>query len=224
MRKVAMGMQRQLFCVIGGLVLLTGPVLAQIPPQIEAKLRRTLPPQAGEELIRQLDLARQRGLPLAALEQRALELSLKGLPAEVIVRAVAVSAGRLDSARTALSQAREAKATAEEIDAGAVALGKGLSDSALSDFARSAPTGRSLAVPLLVVASLVDQGVSVDGAVGRVLNGLSGWRSDEELVALALPASEPPYSITAGQVVAAPSVSPRPLVKRGPHLLTGKPF
>src|SRR5262249_39469745 len=180
--------------------------------------RRILPSQAGEELIRQLDLARQRGLPSAALEQRALELSLKGLPAEVIVRAVATSAGRLDSARTALNPARAAKAIAGEMDAGAVALEKGRSGSALSDFARSAPTGRSLAVPLLIVASLVDQGVSVDRAVGRVLNGLSGWRSDEELVALALPSSGPPYSITPGQVAAAPSVSPRPWARRAPRL------
>lgn len=55
----------------------------------------------------------------------------------------------------------------------------------VSQLARSAPSGRSLAVPLFVISSLVDRGLPSDEALRRVLARLEARASDAQLEGLA---------------------------------------
>ena len=57
----------------------SGSVLAQTPENTEVKLARVLPSDAAERVLQRVAEARALGLPAAALEQRALELSAKGV-------------------------------------------------------------------------------------------------------------------------------------------------
>ncbi len=163
-----------------------GSVVAQAPGPSD-KLARMLPVAAAERVQSRVEEARARGLPAATLEQRALELSAKGIAPDRVAEAIDEYAERLDSARLILRASGRGEAADEEIDAAATALRKGLASGALGDLAQSAPSGRSLAVPLLVISSLMDRGLPADAALRQVHARLSAWASDQQLAGLALP-------------------------------------
>ena len=87
----------------------------------------------------------------------------------------------MDIARGALASARASAPAGDEIDAGAEAIRKGVDGSSISFLAKSAPSGRSLAVPLFVIGSLTDRGLSSDDALQRVLARLKARASDSDL-------------------------------------------
>jgi len=57
----------------------------------------------------------------------------------------------------------------------------GVDGAAVSALAQSAPSGRSLAVPLFVIGSLVDRGLPSDEALRRVLERLQARAADADL-------------------------------------------
>ena len=71
-----------------------------------------------------------------------------------------------------------------EIEAGAEAMRKGVEGGSVSLLAKSAPSGRSLAVPLFVIGSLTDRGLTSDEALQRVLTRLQARASDADLESL----------------------------------------
>jgi len=183
-------MRVQLEALFCGTLLLSaqagGSLLAQVPADaVSSRLTRVLPADVADEVRQRIDDARVRGLPADALAARALELSAKGLPPEQVARAVEQQARYLDAARTALVAARRADPQADEIDAGATALRKGVDADAVRDLAASTPSGRSLAVPLLVMSSLVDRGLPADNALRQVLARIQARASDQQLERLA---------------------------------------
>jgi hypothetical protein len=92
----------------------------------------------------------------------------------------------MEKAKDALDDAPgRNKPSAEEIEAGAEALRQGVDGAAVSELAKSAPSGRSLAVPLFVIGSLVDRGLPSDEALARVLARLEARASDRELETIA---------------------------------------
>jgi hypothetical protein len=167
------------------LALESGTLLAQTPVNASSKLARVLPAGVAELVLQRIEDARAHGLPVGVLEQRALELSAKGVAPDRLARAVEDQVERLESARRALAGVGRGDPTEDEIDAAATALGKGVGRSAVSDFAKSAPAGRSLAVPLIVVSSLIDRGLPADDALRRVVARLEARASDRQLEQLA---------------------------------------
>ena len=165
----------------------SGSVFAQTPENAEVKLARVLPGDAVERVLQRVAEARALGLPAAALEQRALELSAKGVSPDRIVRAIDDCTERLDRAQRALRAGRRNEPTDQEIAAGATALQKGISGGALADLAQVSPPDRSLAVPLLVISSLIDRGLPADAALSRVLARLFAHTTDQQLAGLASP-------------------------------------
>src|SRR5882724_637089 len=164
----------------------TEPLAAQARSEdISSKLARVLPGGAADQVLRQIDDARARGLPAAALAARALELSAKGVAPDRIAQAIEDQAGWLEAGRAALTAGGRENAGADEIDAAATALRKGVDGRAVSDFARSAPSSRSLAVPLLIISSLVDRGLPADNALRQVLARVEARASDQQLERLA---------------------------------------
>ena len=85
----------------------------------------------------------------------------------------------MEKAKDALDDKR--KPSSDEIEAGAEALRQGVDGAAVSELAKRAPSGRSLAVPLFVIGSLVDRGLPSDEALARVLAKLQARASDREI-------------------------------------------
>ena len=149
-----------------------------------ARLREVLPADVADRVLARIADARARQLPAAALEQRALKFAAKGVAPRDIERSVGEQADRMEKAKQSLETARAEKPSGDEVEAGAEALRKGVSGSEVSALARSAPSGRSLAVPLYVIGGLMDRGLPSDQALARVQERLQARATDRELESL----------------------------------------
>jgi hypothetical protein len=145
------------------------------------KLREVLPADVADRVLARIAAARARELPAAALENRALKFAARGVPAAEIEKSINAHADRMQSAKGAIERGRGARAQGDEIDAGAEAMRKGVDGAKVSELAKSAPSGRSLAVPLFVIGSLIDRGLPSDEALAKVQERLTARASDREL-------------------------------------------
>lgn len=146
-----------------------------------SRLAEVLPPEALDKVLARIADARARALPAAALEHRALEAAAKGAPAADIERVVAEQADAMGQGKAALARGGRTRPADEEIDAAGTAVRNGVDGSEISELAKSAPSGRSLVVPLAVLTSLSDRGLPSDEALQRVLAKLQARASDHEL-------------------------------------------
>jgi len=166
---------------------------AQAPARdASARLREVLPADVAERVLARIAEARARQLPAEALENRALKFAAKGVDPKNIERSVNEQAQRMESARAALVSGRKQPPAGDEIEAGAEAIRKGVDGAAVALLAKSAPSGRSLAVPLFVIGSLTDRGLSSEQALQRVLERVNARASDTDLESL--PAQLPPQA------------------------------
>ena len=149
-----------------------------------ARLREVLPADVADRVLAKIAAARTRGLPAQALERTALKGAARSVPPAEIERAVAAQEQRLDRAATALERAPNRKASGDEVEAGAEALRQGVDGASVSELAKSAPSGRSLAVPLHVLGSLVARGLPSDQALAAVLERLNARAEDAQLAQL----------------------------------------
>ena len=140
---------------------------------IDTRLEGRLPADAITPVRAIIDSARTRGLPVEPLVSMALEGASRGAPAARIATAVSSLAGRLDAARGALGS----EATETELVAAAGAIRVGVPAAMLRDLRRSQPD-RSVALPLVVLADIVQRGVPVDTA-SSVIMSLSRARMPE---------------------------------------------
>jgi hypothetical protein len=186
----------RLLAALGAATLLAGASLGAQTPANDpsARLRAVLPPDVAERVLARIAEARARELPAAALENRALKFAARGVAPADIERSVSDQVGRMDAAKRALAQARRGRpATGDEVEAGAEAMRQGVDGAAVSALAQSAPSGRSLAVPLYVIGGLTDRGLPSDEALRRVQARLQARASDAELQAM--PGELPPQAV-----------------------------
>jgi hypothetical protein len=169
---------------------------AQAPADPSTRLKQVLPASAAARVLSVIADARARDLPAAALENRALKFAAKGVDADLIVRSVAEQEARMERVRDALQRARPRAPSADEIEAGAEAMRKGVDGARVSALARMAPADRSIAVALYAVGGLVDRGIPSDSALARVEERLSNHASDHELEKL--PVDLPPQAMAHG--------------------------
>jgi hypothetical protein len=164
------------------LVLIGTAATAQTPASDpSARLKEVLPPDVATRVLAVIAKARSRELPAEALQNRALKFAAKGVKPEAIERSVVEQEERMERARESLQQARGHSPDGDEVEAGAEALRKGVDGAKVSELAKSAPAGRSLAVPLYVIGSLVERGLPSDEALKRVLDRLAARASDRDL-------------------------------------------
>lgn len=156
-----------------------------------ARLQALLPADVAARVLERIAAARAQGLPARAVEHRALELTAKGVPPARVELGVNTFANALAQGHTALAQGGVTQPSDAETEAAATALGEGIDGAAVSALARSAPSGRSLAVPLYVLAGLVDRGLPADQALARVQAELAARASDAQLAAATQPAGKP---------------------------------
>ena len=171
--------------------LTTATATAQTPANDpSARLKEVLPSDVATRVLAVIAKARSRELPAEALENRALKFAAKGVKPDAIEKSVIEQEERMERVQDALQKARGHKPAGDEIDAGAEAIRKGVDGAKVSALAKSTPSGRSLAVPLYVIGSLVERGLPSDSALKRVQDKLTARASDRDLenMAAALPA------------------------------------
>lgn len=165
-----------------GMVVVAASAGAQTPANDPSdRLRQVLPADVAQQVLAIIAEARSRGLPAQALENRALKFAANGVDPKKIGKSIADQEDRMEKSKSVLEDARGRKPDNDEVEAAAEALAKGLDGSAVSELAKSAPSGRSLAVPLFVIGSLVDRGLPSDEALQRVLDRLKARASDADL-------------------------------------------
>jgi hypothetical protein len=145
-----------------------------------ARLNEVLPEAVAAQVIQIVTDATSRGLPGAAIATRALEGAAKGRSGEEVRAAAQQLAGDLAAGRSALRHGGRSP-DGSEIEAAAAAMSFGVDGHEVSALASSAPSGRSLAVPLAVIGALVNRGLPSDAALAAVLARLEAHAGNAEL-------------------------------------------
>ena len=194
-----------------------GTAAAQVPAaDPSTRLREVLPADVADRVLARIATARARQLPAEALENRALKFAARGVPAADIERSINEHADRMVQAKEAIENGRGASAEGDEIDAGADVMRKGVAGADVSALAKTAPSGRSLAVPLFVIGSLIDRGLASDDALDRVNERLRARASDRELERLpgsAGKGQDNPNKVRDGMVRRTPPTKGPPVVR-----------
>ena len=154
------------------------------------RLREVLPADVAARVLERIADARAHELPADALEQRALKFAARGIAPADIERTVAEQADRMAAARAALESTRGQKPSDDEVEAGAEAIRQGVDASGVSELAKSAPSGRSLAVPLYVLGNLAASGMPAADALQRVRDRLAARATDDEMEKLPAQAAD----------------------------------
>lgn len=176
----------RLAAFVAALALPASGLGAQVPAKDPSdRLRAVLPADVAERVLARIAEARARELPAQALENRALKYASRGIAPTDIERAITAHAERMNTAKGLLQDGRGQRPAADEVDAGAEALRQGVDGAAVSGLAKSAPSGRSLAVPLFVLGGLVERGLPSDSALARVRDRLTARATDAELESMA---------------------------------------
>lgn len=165
--------------LLSGLALLPALLAAQQSPV--DRLRAVLPSDVADKVIAIVTEATSRGLPGQAIADRALEAIAKGRSGPEVSAAAQALAADLAGAHDALVHAGRTP-DPSEIEAGASAKELGVDGATISALASSAPSGRSLAVPLAVISELVNRGLPSDGALQAVADRLKAHAADADLV------------------------------------------
>jgi len=161
------------------LTLLPASVAAQQDP-IE-RLTEVLPPEVSVQVIERIEDARARELPVQAAANLALEGVAKGRGAEEVLAAVELLVGDMGRAQDAIRNAGRAPEEGE-VEAATAAMRMGVDGSIISELAASQPSGRTLAVPLLVLGGLAERGLPSDQALAAVRDRLAARADDAALL------------------------------------------
>jgi hypothetical protein len=145
------------------------------------RLAEVLPDHVREQVMATVEAARSRELPPQAMANLALEGVAKGRSAEEVLAAVEVLVADMARAQEALQTAGHEPAPGE-IEAATAAMRMGVDGSTVSELARSQPSGRALAVPLLVIGALAERGLPSDDALAAVRDRLAERAGDAELL------------------------------------------
>jgi hypothetical protein len=213
---------------IAATLLFASAASAQHANDPSARLRQVLPAAVAQHVLATIADARSHSLPAAALEQQALRMTSNGAKPADVERSIDRSADNMKKSKAALEKAGR-KPTNDEVVAGSSLIGRGVDAKKVSEFAKSAPSGRSLVVPLYVTSSLMDRGLKSDAALARVHDRLQAKATDSQLTAEANARASDKRPETANKVgglahrpVTVPGVGARPVTPGRPATLPGK--
>ena len=213
--------------IIAATLLFASAASAQKANDPSARLRQVLPAKVADHVLATIADARSHSLPAAALEQQALHLTREGAKPADVEKSIDRSAENMKKSKDALQKGGR-KPTNDEVVAGSKLIGRGVDGSKVSEFAKTAPSGRSLTVPLYVTSSLMDRGLKSDAALARVHERLMAKATDRQLTAEANSVASdkrPATANRAGGVAhrpAASTIAGRPAVPGRPATTPGK--
>src|SRR6266513_5831684 len=168
--------------IVAATLLFASTAAAQKAHDPSAQLRQVLPAKVADHVLATIADARSHSLPAAALEQQALRLARKGTKPADVEQSIDRSAENMKNAKSALVSAGR-RPTNDEVVAGGALIGKGVDGKQVSAWAKTAPSGRDLTVPINVTASLMNRGLRSDAALARVHAGLVAKKTHRQLVA-----------------------------------------
>ena len=171
-------MKRTAYLLVAALL----PVSAAAQQDPSERLTEVLPPEVSAQVLERIETARVRELPTQAVANLALEGVAKGRSAEVVLAAVELLVGDMGRAQDALLQAAGRVPAGGEVEAATAAMRMGVDGEAISELARSQPSGRTLAVPLLVMGGLTERGLPSGQALAAVRDRLSAGADDGALL------------------------------------------
>lgn len=171
-------MKRIMMFMLGATLL---PVSATAQEDPTQRLSEVLPPDVVAQVLEQIENARSRELPSQAMANLALEGVAKGRSATEVLAAVESLAGDMGRAMDAL-QAAGHDPVEGEVEAATAAMRMGVDGEEISALARSQPSGRTLAVPMLVIGGLTERGLPSDEALVRVAARLAEQADDAALL------------------------------------------
>lgn len=171
---------KHIFLLLAAVATLPLSTAAQQDP-IE-RLSQVLPAEMAEQVLARVEDAREMSLPTQAVANLALEGVAKGRSAAEVLAAVELLVADMGRALEAMQSARHDPG-AGEIEAATAALRMGVDGAAVAELARSAPSGRSLAVPLLVLGGLAQRGLPSEEALTALSERLAARAPDAELLA-----------------------------------------
>jgi len=145
------------------------------------RLGAVLPPELMEQVMTRVQSAGAMDLPTQAVANLALEGVAKGRSSAEVLAAVDLLVADLGRGLEALRSAGHTPASGE-VEAATAALRMGVDGADVADLARSSPSGRSLAIPLLVMGGLAQRGLPSDQALVAVRERLAARAPDAELL------------------------------------------
>jgi hypothetical protein len=164
--------------------LLVAALVAPMPAAAQQnpidRLAEVLPPQISAQVLERIESARAGDLPVEAMANLALEGVAKGRSGEEVLAAVELLVSDMGRAREVL-QTPGRVPSSNEVEAATSAMRMGVDGAAISELARSQPSGRTLAVPLLVMGSLTERGLPSDEALAAVSRRLAAGAGDSVL-------------------------------------------
>jgi RNA polymerase sigma factor (sigma-70 family) len=146
-----------------------------------ARLKKLLPKRSADRVLAAISSAKSRGLPAAALENRALKFAMRNVKPSDIEDAIVADAEAMGKAGQLLTAAGRREPTLPEIDAAAQLLGEGADSASIGALAKSATATRSLETPLRVSAELVATTEKPADALTRVEDRVRKGASDAQL-------------------------------------------
>ena len=145
------------------------------------RLAEVLPAEIAAQVLARIDDARSREIPGQSMASLALEGVAKGRAPQEILSAVETLATDLGRAMSALEAGGRTPARGE-VEAAAAAMRMGIDGESISELARSQPSGRTLAVPMLVMAGLAERGLPSEDALARVAERMAAGPGDADLL------------------------------------------
>jgi RNA polymerase sigma-70 factor (ECF subfamily) len=146
-----------------------------------ARLKKLLPKRSADRVLAAISSAKSRGLPAAALENRALKFAMRNVKPSDIEDAIVADAEAMGKASQLLTAAGRREPTPTEIDAAAQLLGEGADSASIGALAKSATSTRSLETPLRVSAELVATTEKPADALTRVEERVRKGATDAQL-------------------------------------------
>lgn len=174
MAAVLDGLLRSWVIAASAAVLWTGGAAAQ--EDRSARLREALPESVAIEIQSLIAEARQAGIPIAPLYDKALEGAAKRVPPPQIVIAVRDYSARLQRAQQIMGGTRQPA----WVVAGADALRRGVEPEALRSMGDRA--GERTPMALVVMGDLIEAGVPTDRAMEVVREALARTRTEGGLL------------------------------------------
>jgi hypothetical protein len=213
---------------IAATLLCANAAFAQKAHDPSAQLREVLPASVADHVLATIADARAHSLPATALEKQALGLAHKGAKPADIQKSVDRSARDMKAAKGALEKSGH-QPSSDEIVAGSALMGRGVDGGEVSALAKSAPSGRSLTVPMYVIGSLMDRGLKTDAAFAKVSARLAQKATDKQLTDEANSVAAAHRPATANQAgglahrpVTSPGTAMRPAAPGRPASTPGK--
>jgi hypothetical protein len=159
------------------------PMVAAAQQDPVERLAAVLPEDVAAQVLSHIEAARVLELPVQAAANLALEGVAKGRSGAEVLAAVELLVGDMAQARAALQSAGRPPEEGE-VEAATAAMRMGVDAESISALAQSQSqaSGRTLAVPLLVMAGLAERGWRSGDALAAVAERLQARADDAALL------------------------------------------